>query len=118
MDIEEIIKTTNKICQFYNASFTLLHVVNNELTEDELKKIRINAEKLVTAVNAKTEVMLEKSNDPLEKVADISANFDLLVLGTPRKDSFLSILFGTGQDKIATNSNCSVLRLTLKPDEN
>jgi APA family basic amino acid/polyamine antiporter len=117
-DIKEIIETTDKICQFYNASFTLLHVVSDELTDDEMEKIRRNAESLIASMNTKIEVMLVKSNEPLEKVADISANFDLLVLGTPRKDSFLSILFGTGQDKIATNSNCSVLRLTLKPEEN
>ncbi|OUV74735.1 MAG: hypothetical protein CBC83_03745 [Flavobacteriales bacterium TMED123] len=117
-DIKEIIETTDKICQFYNASFTLLHVVSDELSDDEMEKIRRNAESLIASMNTKVEVMLVKSSEPLEKVADISANFDLLVLGTPRKDSFLSILFGTGQDKIATNSNCSVLRLTLKPEEN
>lgn len=118
MDIKEIAKTTNRICQFYNASFTLLHVVSDELTDDEMEKIRENTESLIASMNTKAEVMLVKSSEPLDKVADISANFDLLVLGTPRKDSFLSILFGTGQDKIATNSNCSVLRLTLKPEEN
>lgn len=117
MDIKEIAKTTNRICQFYNASFTLLHVVSDELTDDEMEKIRENTESLIAPMNTKAEVMLVKSSEPLDKVADISANFDLLVLGTPRKDSFLSILFGTGQDKIATNSNCSVLRLTLKPEE-
>ena len=83
-----------------------------------MEKIRENTESLIASMNTKAEVMLVKSSEPLDKVADISANFDLLVLGTPRKDSFLSILFGTGQDKIATNSNCSVLRLTLKPEEN
>lgn len=117
MDIKDIIRTTDRICQFYNASFTLLHVVSNESSDHETEKIRSNSEVLIANLNTKVDVMLVKSNDPLEKVADISASFDLLVLGTPRKDSFLSILFGTGQDRIATNSNCSVLRLTLKPEE-
>ena len=35
-DIKEIIETTDKICQFYNASFTLLHVVSDELSDDDI----------------------------------------------------------------------------------
>ena len=34
--------------------------------------------------------------------------------GTPRKDTWISMLFGTGKDKFATSSVCSVLRLTIK----
>ena len=115
-DIKELIKTTDKICKFYKASFTLLHVVNKDVANTEIENIRNKASTLISNVSVKADVMLIKSDNPLEKVTDISANYDLLVLGTPRKDSFLSVLFGTGQDKIATNSNCSVLRLTLKSE--
>ena len=45
---------------------------------------------------------------------DQSANFDLLILGTPEKDDWLSVLLGGGKDKFVQNSVCSVLRLTIK----
>ena len=33
----------------------------------------------------------------------------LLILGTPEKDNWLNVLFGTGKDKFADSSACSVL---------
>ena len=54
------------------------------------------------------------SEDPTQTISEISAEYDLLVLGTPRKDTWKSMLFGTGKDKFATSSACNVLRLTLR----
>ena len=45
---------------------------------------------------------------------NIQANYDLLILGTPEKDNWLSVLFSGGKDKFVQNSVCSVLRLTIK----
>ena len=60
--------------------------------------------------------MLISSSDPIGTVSEITADFDLLILGTPRKDTWMTMLFGTGTDKFAVNSTCSVLRLTIKKD--
>ena len=54
------------------------------------------------------------SENPIDTVSDLTAEHDLLVIGTPRKDTWATMLFGTGKDKFAVNSACSVLRLTLK----
>jgi len=116
IDIKKLIRTTDRLCQFYKASFTLLHVVSKETTDVEMENIRKKANELILGVNAEVDVMLIRSEESIETVSDISAKYDLLVLGTPRKDSLISILFGTGKDKFATNSNCSVLRLTVKSE--
>ena len=55
----------------------------------------------------------ENSENPTELVAQLTAEYDLLVLGTPKQDTWKSMLFGTGKDKFAANSSCSVLRLTI-----
>ena len=57
---------------------------------------------------------LNRSDSPFECVEEISSEYDLLVLGTPRKDTWRSVLFGTGKDLFTTQANCSVLRLTIK----
>ena len=116
IDIKKLIETTDKLCQFYKASFTLLHVLSKETTNVEIENIRKKANELILEVNAEVDVMLVKSEESIETVSHISAKYDLLVLGTPRKDSLISVLFGTGKDKFATNSNCSVLRLTVKSE--
>ena len=56
---------------------------------------------------------IECSNNPFECVEELSSEYDLLVLGTPRKDTWRSVLFGT-EDLFSTQLNCSVLRLTIK----
>ena len=114
IDIKKLIKTTDQLCQFYNASFTLLHVVNKELTDFQIQQIRKKTNELLKDVRAEVEVMIVQSDKSIESVSDISAKYDLLILGTPRKETILSILFGTGKDKFAIKSNCSVLRLTVK----
>ena len=57
---------------------------------------------------------IEYSDNPIEEVSKLTAEYDLLVLGTPQKDTWKSMLFGTGKDKFAEYSACSVLRLTIK----
>ena len=114
IDIKKLIKTTDQLCQFYNASFTLLHVVNKELSDFQIQQIRKKTNELLKDVRAEVEVMIVQSDKSITSVSDISAKYDLLILGTPRKETILSILFGTGEDKFAIKSNCSVLRLTVK----
>ena len=69
---------------------------------------------LTSKIKTKTEVKILKSNDSIETISTQSAGYDLLILGTPQKDNWLSVLFGTGKDKFTEKSACSVLRLTMK----
>jgi APA family basic amino acid/polyamine antiporter len=59
-------------------------------------------------------ILLVPSENPIDTVSDLTAENDLLVIGTPRKDTWSTMLFGTGKDKFAVNSAFSVLRLTIK----
>jgi hypothetical protein len=44
----------------------------------------------------------------------ISAEYDLLIIGTPEKGNWQNVLFGQNKDKFADSSACSVLRLIVK----
>jgi len=56
---------------------------------------------------------IELAEKTSKKVSELTAEYDLLVLETPRKDTGKSMLFRTGKDKFVANSACSVLRLTV-----
>lgn len=116
-DIEMLIMTTANICKFYNASFTLLHVFSKDKTIDNLKEIKKNSELLLTEYKEISSLRIEYSDNPTESVSELTAEYDLLVLGTPKKDTWKRMLFGTGKDKFAVNSACSVLRLTVNQQE-
>ena len=111
---KNFIAIADRICQFYNASLTLLHVVPETISPEVIASMTATSQTLLQKAISKSEVLISKSNKPIEAVSKISASFDLLILGTPEKGNWKSILFGTGKDKFTEKSACSVLRLTMK----
>ena len=112
-DIKKLIHTTTNLCRFYNAKFTLLHVLPKDSTTNNLKKIQENSKLLLSEYKEISSLRIEKAENPTELVSELTSEYDLLVLGTPKKDTWKSMLFGTGKDQFASNSSCSVLRLTI-----
>ena len=113
-DIKKLISTTANLCKFYNAHFTLLHVFSKDIKNDKLKKIQIDSNLLLQKYKNIASLRIEFSSNPTQSVSELTAEYDLLILGTPKQDTWRSMLFGTGKDQFAVNSACSVLRLTIK----
>ena len=112
LDYDEIILTTNNIAKHFNTKFTMIHIVPNNSSERMMENIKNKANNKLKETEA--EILIVKTETPLEYISDISAEYDLLIIGTPRKDSWKDVLFGTGKDLFALHANCSVLRLTFK----
>ena len=110
----DFINVADNICSFYGASLTLLNIIPTNTKAKEKSKIEENSNSLIMETSCKSDLLIIKSDDPLETISDQSAEFDLLILGTPEKDNWLNVLFGGGKDKFVQNSVCSVLRLTIK----
>ena len=111
---KNFLAVAERICSFYGAELTLLHVVSEQTSEHEVEKTKKNSLSLTAKINTKSQVQILKNNDPIETISTESAGYDLLILGTPQKDNWISVLFGTGKDKFTEKSACSVLRLTMK----
>jgi len=111
---KNFVAVADRICQFYNASLTLLHVMGEGATEDEILETKNNSRHILRKAISKSEVVILKSDHSIEAISKASARYDLLILGTPEKDNWISVLFGTGKDKFTEQSACSVLRLTMR----
>lgn len=111
---KNFVAVADRICQFYNASLTLFHVVSLETTDEEIEVIKENSNYILRNTVSKNEVVVQKSKNSIETISKASASFDLLILGTPEKGNWRSVLFGTGKDKFTEQSACSVLRLTMR----
>ena len=111
IDFDKLLNATNLISISYNSSFTILHVVRPKISDNELNKIKLKAKSSLKGTAGKLKIVF--SDNPIETVSLITSEYDLLILGTPRKDNLKSILFGTGKDEFAVNATCSVLRLTI-----
>ena len=108
------IEVAENLCISYDATLSLLNIIPEDTSEKEIYKIKKDSGSLISKTKCKSELVLIKSSDPLETITEQSANYDLLILGTPEKDNWLNVLFGGGRDKFVQNSVCSVLRLTIK----
>jgi K+-sensing histidine kinase KdpD len=111
---KNFIAVADRICKYYNASLTLLHVVPKGMDQKEVEEMEQHSIKLLLKADAKSKVKIIFSDDSIAAISKASASYDLLILGTPQKDNWISVLFGTGKDKFAEQSACSVLRLTMK----
>lgn len=114
---KNFIEVADRIGLFYGASFTLLRVVSETIENEELEQIKKSSNELLTETKSNCKIEIVKSNDSIEAISKASASYDLLILGTPQKDNWISVLFGTGKDKFAEKSACSVLRLTIKDNQ-
>ena len=108
------IEVAENICAFYGSELTLLNIVPLGAPRDSINKISDSSSKLISKTKCNSSLLVLESDNPLETITEQSANFDLLILGTPEKDNWLNVLFGGGRDKFVHNSVCSVLRLTIK----
>ena len=111
---KNFVAIADRICLFYNASLTMLHIVPEDMSESEFKKMENASRATLSKATSKSAVVISRSNNAIKTISKISAEYDLLILGTPEKDNWLNVLFGTGKDKYADSSACSVLRLTMK----
>ncbi len=108
------IETAQRVCTFYGASLTLLHVVPEKTTSKTIFAMEEKSSSKLEQSTVKAEVSIVKSDDPVGTISGMSAGYDLLILGTPEKDNWINVLFGGGKDKFTEKSACSVLRLTVK----
>ena len=109
---QSFIDVADKICQHFGASLTLLNIISeNERKTSSLQK---TSEEVIASTKSKSELKIVKSNNPVETISEESASYDLLILGTPEKDNWLRILFGSGEDRFVKKAACSVLRLTIR----
>ncbi len=111
---KNFVAIADRVCQFYNASLTLLHVVPDDMSREEMKDIETSSIKLLTKVETKSTVIVKRAKKSIETISSISAEYDLLIIGTPEKGNWQNVLFGKNKDKFADSSACSVLRLTVK----
>ena len=111
---KRFIDVADKICLHFGASLTLLNIVSESDSNQKIKRTEKSSSELISETKSKSVVKIIKSNNPVEAISEESASYDLLILGTPEKDNWISVLFGAGEDRFVKKAACSVLRLTIK----
>jgi hypothetical protein len=111
---KNFIAVADRIGHFYKASITLLHVLPENTPDKHLKTTEENSNNILNKISSESELLIVKSEDYVKTISSISAGYDLLIVGTPERNNWIRVMFGTGKDKFTEKSACSVLRLTIK----
>ncbi|MGB0186792.1 MAG: amino acid permease [Flavobacteriaceae bacterium] len=110
----KFIKIADNICNYYGASMTLLNVVSKEFDDGQEKLLMEKNKKLLRGVSCQNDSLIIKNNDPVKAISEVSASYDLLIIGSQEKSPWYNVLFGLKSDRFVKNSVCSVLRLSVK----
>lgn len=107
---ESRLRMINKIMENTGADLTFAHAPGISETDKET-----GWEKLEKASATAREIGIDSSTsllpgpDPVEEIADVSKDYDLMVIGPSRDWWLKKVIFGKKPDEIAAKSDCSIL---------
>ena len=110
----KFIKVADNICKYYGASLTLLNVIGKDAKKSVETKLHNNNNSLLRGLSREENSLVVKSNDVIGVISEVSASYDLLIIGSQEKSAWYNVLLGLKSDRFVKNSVCSVLRLTIK----
>ncbi|MDG1685448.1 MAG: amino acid permease [Flavobacteriaceae bacterium] len=108
------IKVADNICKYYGANLTLLNVIGKDAKKSVETKLHNNNNSLLKGLSREENSLVVKSNDVIGVISEVSASYDLLIIGSQEKSAWYNVLLGLKSDRFVKNSVCSVLRLTIR----
>jgi basic amino acid/polyamine antiporter, APA family len=94
-----------------NGVVTLLYPVKEDCSEERLQQHKIYHQQLGKQIAGEWNSIVHPGKDLLSSIRDISADYDLLLLGAPSEQPLRTLFFGSMEHKIADNAKCSILKV-------
>ncbi|MED5363060.1 MAG: universal stress protein, partial [Bacteroidota bacterium] len=100
-------------CKYYGASLTLLNVISKDASKSQETKLHNSNKELLRSFSREEDSLIIRSSDVVGVISEVSASYDLLIIGSQEKSAWYNVLLGLKSDRFVKNSVCSVLRLTI-----
>jgi len=101
----------DRLASAHGGSVTLLRPVKKATTQDQIDGQRAYHEELSRMCRAPSESLILRSENDVSLVAEISADYDLLILGGNPEGLLRTLIFGSEEHGIAAAVTCSVLKV-------
>ncbi|RME93092.1 MAG: universal stress protein, partial [Bacteroidetes bacterium] len=111
---DKFILACDRIARFYEADLTLMRVIPPDTSQAAKAELAAKSQAILKHCSVPVRLRVETNADPVQALSTASAEFDLLIIGTPAKENWLDVLIGVNKDRFAKNAACSVLRLTIQ----
>lgn len=110
----KFIQVADNICKYYGAGLTLLNVIGKDKKKSVETKLHNKNNSLLKGLSREESSVVIRSNDVVGVISEVSASYDLLIIGSQEKSAWYNVLLGLKSDRFVKNSVCSVLRLTIR----
>ncbi len=104
--------TADHLAEIYSAQLTFVCVVSEGIDEQKIKEETDYVIELKNLCKCSSKSLVISGKDPTNAIIQASIGYDLLVCGSPAKESLRQVILGTQHDKLTEGAACSVLRLT------
>jgi nucleotide-binding universal stress UspA family protein len=107
------LEAADRVACFHQAEITLLRVLPDMSGASATKSLHRETEQLALRCRAQVSIRIMTSPNPIRSIIDLTAAYDLLIIGTSIRKKWTEILLDTNMDKLAKRATCSVLRLQI-----
>lgn len=106
-DYSKRLTIISKLTESMGAECTLMHVLQEGTTEEEVEAIFEGPRKFMKERGIECETAIIEHNDVSEALIEESKKYDLIVLGPTKEYVFSRYMFGWLTDEIVNNAQCS-----------
>ncbi len=106
-----VMRIASRLAAMHDGDLTLLHLASAKDDAKTLQSVRDYHQHLISLTTTETSSLILTTANRLATLMEVSARFDLLVMGAPPEHSLRGALFGSFEDHVAEEARCSVLRL-------
>jgi len=107
----------DKLAQQEDGELLLYRTVPTTVESTELESMSAYHKQLGEMLTSKHTSLIERSDDKLGSITEISKQFDLIVMGAHPERALRTLLFGSFEHRLAENAHCSILRLKTPRDQ-
>ncbi len=104
-----VLHVADRIARHNGGTLTLLRVVAEQTEQMQIEGYREYHKQLSELSRSRTESLILKTAAPAKLIGELTADYDLMVLGAAREKPIRNLLVGSRPDKLAQAAHCSVL---------
>ena len=107
-----VVWVADRLARRVGARLTLVYLVSPAAREDELEGVRAYHRSLAPLLETSSgEPRIVRARDELAATLELSAQFDLLILGAPPQSEARGLFRGSFEDRVTEGARCAVLRV-------
>jgi amino acid transporter/mannitol/fructose-specific phosphotransferase system IIA component (Ntr-type) len=93
------------------ATITLFEPISEDASDIEVEQHRTYHEQLASLCASPAESRIVRGSDPYSTIAQVTADYDILLIGAPPEKTMTTLFFGSREDRSASVASCSVLKV-------